>query len=208
MIKLRKGQIPARLQQNAQKWTAELLSAIAAGQKAEELRKSKYNHQDVKDAIKRETNGKCAYCESDPLHVSYADIEHIIPKSINPALTYDWNNLTLGCTICNTRKSNKEGFVDPYTDDPSDHLQFVGPMLRAKTEIGKHTWVGLDLNRLKLIERRHEKLQDLERRWTEIAAATDPNLKKTLQDALEQYAKDPATEFSACISTYQSLLTA
>ena len=79
-------------------------------------------------------------------------------------------------------------------------------MLRAKTEIGKHTAVGLDLNRIKLIERRHEKLQDLERRWTEIAAATNPALKTTLQEALEQYAKDPSTEFSACIATYQLLL--
>ncbi|MCP3476508.1 HNH endonuclease [Bradyrhizobium sp. CCGUVB1N3] len=180
MIRLTKGLMPARLQRHAAQWTQELLAAIAAGEKAEELRKSKYNHKDIKDAIKGETHNKCAYCESNPNHVTFGDIEHILPKSVKPELTYDWSNLTLACDICNTKKRDNEGFIDPYTEDPGDHLQFLGPMLRAKDEHGRNTSVGLDLNRIALIERRHEKLQDLERRLIEIKAAQNHALKETL----------------------------
>lgn len=185
-----------------------MIAAIAAGEKAEELRKSKYNHKDIKDAIKRETHNKCAYCESNPNHVTFGDIEHILPKSVKPELTYAWINLTLACDICNTRKRDKGGFVDPYTENPSDHLQFFGPMLRPKDEHGRNTAVGLDLNRIALIERRHEKLQDLDRRLIEIKAAQNQALKETLLQALQKYTLDPTTEFSACISTYYAAVNA
>jgi uncharacterized protein (TIGR02646 family) len=208
MIQLTKGPEPARLQQHAAQWTQELATAIAAGEKADELRKSKYNHPDIKDAIKRETHNKCAYCESKPNHVTFGDIEHILPKSVKPELTYAWSNLTLACDICNTKKRDKEGFIDPYTEKPSDHIQFFGPMMRPKDEYGRNTTVGLDLNRMPLIERRHEKLQDLDRRIIEIKAAQNQALKETLLEALERYTRDPSTEFSACISTYYAAVSA
>lgn len=208
MIALTKGPIPPALQQNANAWTTQLLAAIAAGSNADQIKKAKYNTPEIKAAIKRETHNKCAYCESDPMHVSYGDIEHVVPKSVDPQLTYSWSNLTLACDVCNTKKGNKLGILDPYSSNPEDHLEFVGPMVRPRTDTGKLTCVALELNRTKLLERRHEKLDDLERRWFEIKSTQNDDLKKVLLGALQAYAHDPATEYSACISRYRSTVFA
>ena len=42
------------------------------------------------------------------------DIEHISPKSKNPHLATDWNNLLIACKICNRIKSNKNENRDGY----------------------------------------------------------------------------------------------
>ena len=204
MIRLIKGAIPTRLQNHATAWTLELLAAIAAGKQTKELKKSKYNHPEIKAALKQETHQKCAYCESNPMHVTFGDIEHIVPKSIQPQLAYDWNNLTLACDVCNTKKGDNEGFFDPYFTDPADHFVFNGPMIRAKADRddAKNTCIGLELNRAPLIEKRLEKLLDLQRRFFEIGATRNQILRRTLLTALEGYANDPATEYKACLATF------
>lgn len=39
----------------------------------------------------------CYYCERD----RHRDIDHIIPKSIEPELAFTWENYAFSCTICN-----------------------------------------------------------------------------------------------------------
>src|SRR5436853_4660489 len=104
MIYLNKGAKPEILAEHAKNWTTELLEAIAAGTSLSEARKRRYNHDDIKQALLAETYGKCAYCESKIRHITYGDIEHIVPKSVDPSLSYEWDNLTLACDVCNTEK--------------------------------------------------------------------------------------------------------
>lgn len=84
---------------------------------------------------------RCAYCED-----SLADeVEHILPKTLFPERTFDWQNYLYACGPCNGPKSNRygvltgikvvefvrrrgvpvvppptgiSGFIDPRTEDP------------------------------------------------------------------------------------------
>jgi 5-methylcytosine-specific restriction endonuclease McrA len=106
MIKLRKGIQPAVLTENAATWTATLLRLLAAvpkDRRAIARAKAKYNHPRIKEALVKETHGKCAYCESYFRHVTYGDIEHRVAKTPRPDGTFDWDNLTIACDVCNTK---------------------------------------------------------------------------------------------------------
>lgn len=76
-----------------------------------------YKLPEVKEALIKLFNGKCAYCESFILHVYSGDVEHFRPKSqikypkedniktIKPGyywLAADWDNLFLACKNCNS----------------------------------------------------------------------------------------------------------
>jgi uncharacterized protein (TIGR02646 family) len=198
MIKLAKLPVPAVLSRNAAKWTKDLLAAKAIDAKAEV--KSKWSHADIKDALKHETMGKCAYCESKPLHVSFGDVEHICPKSSKPELAYEWSNLTLACEVCNGRKGAAEGLIDPYVDEPAKHFEFYGPMLtdREHTGSAKRTRITLDLNGEELLSRRCDHLARVK---------SDIDLNEANPNALErQLARDEiitfytqeGAEFAAC----------
>lgn len=54
----------------------------------------------------------CSYCESR-LPSSLA-VEHMQPKSLNPALETTWDNFLLGCVNCNSTKGAKEINLDDY----------------------------------------------------------------------------------------------
>lgn len=76
-----------------------------------------YKEQDIKEALIKLFNGKCAYCESKILHIYPGDVEHFRPKSLIKYLPNDkikelkpgyywlaanWNNLLLACKNCNS----------------------------------------------------------------------------------------------------------
>ncbi len=50
--------------------------------------------------------GYCSYCEMR-LDASLA-VEHVQPKSLHGGLALSWSNFLLGCTNCNSIKSNKD----------------------------------------------------------------------------------------------------
>ena len=184
-----------------------MLAAIAAGQKLSATRKARYNHKDVKETLLKETHGKCAYCESKLTHIAYGDIEHIIPKSSAPARTYEWDNLTTACDICNTNKSDTEGMVDPYIDDPETvHFRFHGPMMTIVpgNETAKLTLIELDLNRPDLMGRRKDHLEDLGRRLEEIVTARDDRTRAALIRALVETETKSTKEFATCTRAYVS----
>lgn len=166
MRQLLKTDIPQILEKNSAKWTNVILSALDKGEKPTSYQKSKYNHKDIKEALLGETFEKCAYCESKFKHVTYGDIEHIIPKSIVPNKAFDWSNLTLACDVCNTNKGdwyaddNHEGIVDPYLDDPKDHLLFFREVVVENpcSDKGLITVRKLKLGRIALLEKRRERL--------------------------------------------------
>jgi uncharacterized protein (TIGR02646 family) len=193
MIKLSKVPSPQVLNQNAAAWTAALLEALARGDAPTKALKSRYNEPSIKAALVSETHGKCAYCESKLRHVTYGDIEHIIPKSVAPARWFDWQNLTLACDKCNTNKSDNEGIIDPYLADPTDHLWFIGALVfpRPGSDSGRITERILELNRPELLERRQEKLKGLLTQLELINRTQNEAIKAALKtDILEEIRDD------------------
>jgi len=164
MIPLVKGAKPQILADNEDIWTATLVNKLAAGEEPTATEKTRYRNPQIKSALVSETNGKCAYCESKLLHIHHGDVEHIFPKSLEPAISFKWENLTLACEICNQNKSNKDPYfehiIDPYGANPADHILFVGPLLFTLGSVaGTNTRSLLDLNRPELAERRKEHLE-------------------------------------------------
>lgn len=204
MIRLTKRPEPPVLQQNATAWTTELLAAIGTGQGLTKARKSRYNNQQIKDALLAETHQKCAYCESKFSHVTYGDIEHIAPKDSRPELTYDWVNLTLACDVCNTNKGVAQGLVDPYVDALEQHFTFDSCMILPVpgNEKGRATVFVLKLNRTPLLERRKEKIDELELRLVEILKAQDANMRNLFAQALIDHARDEEQQYSACATAH------
>ena len=203
MIRLHKVTKPDVLVQNEIDWTATIVEKLAAGQSLTQTEKSRYRHPDIKAALVEETRGKCAYCESKLLHIHHGDVEHIYPKSLAPAKTVEWENLTLACEICNQNKSNLDPYVeailDPYLVDPRDHLVFSGALMFSRgTPQGISTRQILDLNRAELTERRRERLERL-MSICETLQRPDLSLgaKKAIYDDLRHVEAGPAAPYSA-----------
>jgi len=169
MRKIEKQVKPQVLEEKQAVWTAELL-AETPGTKEYRAIEKRYGHPQIRDTLRRETNYKCAYCESHIENAGYPHIEHILPKDTNPHLTFEWTNLTIGCNRCNVKKSTIEptntNYVHPYNDEPEDHFSFIGSFMNPKSgelrAINMISW--LDLNRSGLIISRSEivhKIRDI-----------------------------------------------
>ena len=62
----------------------------------------------TKHILKKDTFGKCAYCESDTEKVAHGDVEHFRPKSIYWWFALCMDNYNFSCQICNqTYKSDE-----------------------------------------------------------------------------------------------------
>jgi len=100
---------PEILNKKQVEWQSGLNKAISeyqndnspANRKKLDVAFCKYNHKQVKDSLKIMFSGKCAYCESHITHIGFGHIEHFRPKSKFPELCFEWDNLLLGCEICN-----------------------------------------------------------------------------------------------------------
>ena len=163
-----------------------------------------YKHPDNKDALQSASHGKCMYCESSVLHISYGDVEHIKPKSRYPQLEFDWLNLGFVCSKCNGTKRDKyseeQPFINPYDEDPDLYLVATGATLWGKTDRGKHTIVEIGLNRVDLLERRKEKLkviQSLINAWKGLSSAPE---KECIRNLIEELAHE-SKEHSLCIKS-------
>lgn len=76
--------------------------------------------------LKTNFGGYCCYCET---RVRKLDVEHVVPKSLNPSQACDWNNLLLACPTCNRDyKKNKNpsriDYVCPDVDDTFDVYEY------------------------------------------------------------------------------------
>ncbi len=132
------------------------------------LKGGNYKHPDNKNALKKSSYDKCMYCESKISHIDFAHVEHIKPKDKFTDLEFNWDNLGYACNKCNNKKSNKyfddTPFVNPYEEPPEDNLYAFGAILRPKkgSERGEITIQEIGLNRPDLLEKRAERLNELE----------------------------------------------
>lgn len=62
---------------------------------------------DVKDRLKKVSNGKCWYCESRQERSDNA-VDHYRPKSVYPWLAYELSNFRYACTYCNSIRRNQQ----------------------------------------------------------------------------------------------------
>lgn len=173
MIRITKGPTPAILIQNGAQWTAELEKARAAGEDDEGFRK-RYKHATIVDALVKETNGKCAYCECEPLAGLYRIVEHIVAWSKNTQLAFEWLNFVLSCERCNTAKRDywdpASPLVDPTVDDPLRDLYFVSAMIFGKTTKGSDTVIEIKLNRPDLYESKRKWLRRIDKIASRLSA--------------------------------------
>lgn len=192
MIRIIKGPKPKILEKNAEVWTHEYLTALACGRITKTIA-NRYNKPTIKNALLKETYDKCAYCESKLLHVSFGDIEHILPKNQGacPELYVEWSNLTLACEQCN--RSGKHDYYDPsnplvnpYIDNPSDHLIDIDSLIWPSDDKGKLTIEVLNLNRIALVERRDERLKSIARLYNLWEKEADAIQKDALGNELRQ----------------------
>ncbi|MFJ7405863.1 MULTISPECIES: HNH endonuclease [unclassified Lysinibacillus] len=192
MIQITKLIKPSILEENAEDWKDLYLAYKAGDKSVSKLVGTKYSHKEVKKTLVKETHGKCAYCESKILHITFGDIEHILPKSEVPEKCFEWSNLTLACTVCNNRKRDfydtNNILIDPYEDEPSEHLFFGGPLLCSISERGNLTKLKIDLNRTELVENRTKHLKNLDGFIMQIQNTTFPDLRNALLEDLREKA--------------------
>lgn len=122
-----------------------------------------WNIEWLKDSLKTLSYGKCAYCEcSLSKESNYMEVEHFEDKKHNSDKVMDWDNLLPSCKHCNGHKSTHdvvaEPIVNPFIDNPSDHLYFQHYRYKAKDTKGDKTISVLDLNdgERKLVDTRFE----------------------------------------------------
>ena len=202
MISLTLRPIPEILKKNGTKWVAEYMSLVHSGSKIPESAKDKYRHKEIKKAVRLETNDKCAYCESFVTDQYPGDIEHIIPKTEYPRLIFTWANLTFSCYWCNNKKGEfwgkgEDKLLNPFKDKVDNHLQFFGPMIMHinDSKRGELTWKVIELNRKELLERREEKLEELQNLVDKYRREQNVNLKQILYNEIISFCR-PDSEYS------------
>lgn len=210
MRKIEKAPKPQVLIDHAKEWTTEYCACLNAGNKPSDTVANRYNHPEIKSALEKETHEKCAYCESKIKHISYGDIEHILPKNKNarPDLYVEWTNLTLSCEQCN--RSGKRIYYDPqlplvnpYADVPEEYLRDIGPLVMPipGNDRAVVTEKILKLNRPALVELRTEHIMMIEVLLQSWAKEQNPTLKGLLSEQLhDEYDEDK--EFSSTIKSF------
>ncbi|WP_101845867.1 HNH endonuclease [Zhihengliuella sp. ISTPL4] len=184
MIALSKSPAPEVLVVNGGAWAEEYVTAVRAGNAKTAER---WRHSEIVGSLRRETGERCAYCESLIEDVAYPHVEHIAPKSKFPELAHAWSNLTWACPKCNIAKGDfyhpTEGLLNPFVDDPLNHMDFVGAMVmpRLNDARGRLTERKLRLNRSGLLKSRARRLESL------LALVQEWNLAEgALRDVLEE----------------------
>lgn len=129
---------PSNLKQKSEKFKKELKKGINITKDWTNFRKSDIGKQ-TELHLKEMYAGCCAYCEGIVGTTGYNQIEHFRPKSKFPELCYEYDNLHLACSKCNSNKGNKfcEDFIDPSVDEPTEHIEYCGWTVRGKDDIGK-----------------------------------------------------------------------
>ncbi len=114
--------IPAKYKgATKQKWDKKLLEAKREVLKGS-IKKIPFDSAywtEAKAQLKKETHGKCAYCEAPTDGVAHGDVEHFRPKSIYWWLAYTYDNYLFSCQICNqTYKSDSFPIANSIFPEP------------------------------------------------------------------------------------------
>lgn len=211
MIKLQRVPAPPYL-------TVEKVAELTAEFKSSG--KSVWNQSHIKESLLASSFGKCAYCEC-PLETesNYMEVEHFEDKKSNPDKVVDWENLLPSCKKCNGSKGTHDvvadPIVNPYRDDPKDHLALRLYRLRGISEIGVCTIQVTNLNhsdrlvfsRYKIGEKVSELIEIAWERWRVYQEVVDTRSKNRLLGVVEGLLKECAPQANYAASTATMLLT-
>lgn len=164
MIRVNRGPQPPNFDQRRIQWLSSFNRAHAQDP---EMTISKFwtkirpNISEEARYLFRAFHDKCAFCESYLGHTESPHIEHYRPKSKYPELTFEWENWLSSCGRCNDKKwahfplcDDIPCLIDPTTEDPEQHIEFVGYTPIYKTEQGAETIRLIGLDRSPLEEER------------------------------------------------------
>ncbi len=112
---------------------------------------SVWNIDLIKEPLLGSSYGKCSYCECDLTEESkYMEVEHFEDKMHNPDKVVTWENLLPSCKRCNGSKGVhdviSEPILNPYVQNPRDHLVMRFYRMRGVTQLGKNSIDVLGLN--------------------------------------------------------------
>jgi uncharacterized protein (TIGR02646 family) len=142
MIKLRSATAPAEL-------TGEVVQALTDEYKKTD--KAVWQKEFIGKALLDSSHNKCCFSECKLNEEGkYDEVEHFHPKSLYPDEVVSWSNLLPINKACNTAKSDHdtkaEPIINPYIDDPKEHLYLKDYRFVGKTEIGRRTIGVVNLN--------------------------------------------------------------
>jgi uncharacterized protein (TIGR02646 family) len=166
MISVVKGPRPQSLEEHEDEWNQQHVQAVEKWKQEGETGprpSAKYNQKDIKMALERDFHKKCGFCESQYGAITYADIEHFLPKSIHYELAHTWKNLLLSCKKCNmSKRDNLTKIVNPCEIiDPRQLFSYDNELkgkiiISGLTPEAKNTISVCDLNRDDLVDKRAE----------------------------------------------------
>jgi 5-methylcytosine-specific restriction endonuclease McrA len=207
VINIAKAPKPAVLNAKEEEWKNEYLALLDGDENIPKAARTRYRHVDVKSTLREESHDKCIFCESKISHTFPGETDHIIPVSKMPEKIVDWSNLGYVCKECNRKKSDYYDaalpLINPFIDEPSEYLHFLGPMVIAKTgnRRGQLTVELLELSRVALIERKIERIDKVKALLDRAAAFPEGEAKDFLLSQVREEAA-PAKEYSATIKAY------
>jgi len=154
MINIKRGKkIPVSLEKEEIK---DYLLALAEYSENKDLKEKpkqpiSYRNSDLLQAFDDFFFSKC-YLTEEKFANSYAmDVEHFIPKSEKPELTYEWTNLYPASHYANMRKPNKipkGGYLDPCNPLDDVENEIIYSLDSAKV---KPSFDAKDTNNLKAV---------------------------------------------------------
>lgn len=140
----KRAPIPSKFLEKAEAATAAILELASKGVTKFEFHQTIYGSKEVKEAMLKDQNNKCCYCEVF-LTRHYGDVEHQRPKGgvqqeiEDPIaipgyywLAYKWENLFLTCAVCNRAyKRNFFPLANPNGRalSPEDPLENEEPLI-------------------------------------------------------------------------------
>ncbi|MDM0041509.1 hypothetical protein QTI05_20870 [Variovorax sp. J22R193] len=105
----------------------------------------------IKRALAEQSHNKCSFCECElGIESKYLEVEHFAYKGSYPEEVVAWDNLIAACRRCNGKKGvhdvRVEPIVNPYANNPRDHIRMQAYRLQSLTPVGDLTISVLGLN--------------------------------------------------------------
>lgn len=113
--------------------------------------RSVWNFEELKQALLDTSHQKCAYCQCQlQTEDSYMEVEHFFHKNQYPQKVVEWENLLPSCKRCNGAKGTHDvhalPILNPYDDEPKDHLYLKAYRFRSKSKLGCDSIDVINLN--------------------------------------------------------------
>ncbi len=132
----------------------------------------------AKKQLKKESHGKCAYCEAPTAVVAHGDVEHFRPKSKYWWLAYCYDNYLFSCQLCN---QSFKGNEFPLGDET---LMLTAPVLPA---------TATDAEKIKLVTEMSPDPLDLQD--AALLAAFETHCRNEGTALINPYLDDPEEHF-------------